>query len=142
MNKIDNIGKSDLIRMIIQKSPYKYYKYLLGHTQGLHEQGLIINPIFYYLYVFKWLAFTGEHAFIDWFKNMFKCLDANDDNFIDLAEWKVHNAAFGIPPGRAEDSFNAIDKDGDEKVTEDEFDTEYFHTMKNKLNSAILFGPL
>ena len=93
----------------------------------------------------NWLAFTGEHAFIDRFKNMFKCLDANDDNIIDLAEWKVHNAAFGIPPEHAEDSFNAIDRDGDGKITEDEFvnyHIEYFHTTENKLNSAILFGPL
>ena len=33
------------------------------------------------------------------FKNLFVCLDANGDNIIDINEWKMHNAAMGIPPG-------------------------------------------
>ena len=93
----------------------------------------------------RWLESAREGAFMDRFKGMFKCLDVNDDNFIDLAEWKFHNAAVGISPEHAEASFKAIDRDGDGKITEDEFVNyhfEYFYSTENKLNSAILFGPL
>ena len=104
---------------------------------GLVDHNVVLG---YEEFEHNWLAFTGKDAFVVRFKNMFKCLDAND-----LAEWKVHNAAFGIPPEHAEDSFKAIDRDCNGKITEDEFvnyHTEYFHTAENKLNSAILFGPL
>ena len=79
------------------------------------------------------------------FKNLFVCLDANGDNMIDINEWKMHNAAIGVPPGHAQDSFNAMDKDGDGKITMDEFvnyHVEYLFTTENKLNSVILYGPL
>ena len=79
------------------------------------------------------------------FKTMFVCLDANGDDIIDINEWKMHNAAMGIPPGYAQDSFNAMDKDGDGKITMDEFvnyHVEYLFTTENKLNSVILYGPL
>ena len=46
------------------------------------------------------------------FKSMFVCLDVNGDDIIDINEWTMHNAAMGIPPGYAQDSFNAMDKDG------------------------------
>ena len=79
------------------------------------------------------------------FKTIFECLDPNGDNIIDINEWEIHNAAMGIPPRYAQDSFNAMDKDGDEKITMDEFvnyQTEFLLTTENKLNSAILYGPL
>ena len=91
------------------------------------------------------LAFLCQNAFLERFRNLFRCLDANGDNCIDLTEWKLHNASMGIPPEHAENSFNAMDTDEDGKVTEDEFvsyHAEYFHTTENKLNSAILYGPL
>ena len=79
------------------------------------------------------------------FKSMFVCLDVNGDNIIDISEWKMHNAAMGIPPGYAQDSFNAMDKDGDERITMDEFvnyHAEFYLTTDNKLNSGIVYGPV
>ena len=38
-----------------------------------------------------------------------------------------------------------MDKDGGGKITKEEFldyNSEFFHTTENKLNSAILYGPL
>ena len=79
------------------------------------------------------------------FKPMFKCLDANDDGYISLTEWQFHNSALGISQEYSKNSFDAMDRDGDGKVKEDEFvdyHDEYYHTAENKLNSAILYGPL
>ena len=93
----------------------------------------------------RWFDSARESTFTGRFTAMFKCVDANDDKIIDLAEWKFHNAALRISPEHAQDSFNAIDRDGDGKITEDEFVNyhfEYFYSTENKLKSAILFGPL
>ena len=94
----------------------------------------------------RWQAtMAQDHNVNTLFKSMFVCLDISGDNIIDINEWKMHNAAMGIPPGYAQDSFNAMDKDGDEKITMDEFvnyHAEFFLTTDNKLNSAILYGPL
>ena len=119
----------------------KYYSTYCDKN-GLVDDSVVLS---YEEFVQRWLDSNLEGAFIDRFKGMFKFLDVNDDNFIDLAEWKFHNAAIGIPPEHAEDSFKAIDRDGDGKITEDEFVNyhfEYFYSTENKLNSAILFGPL
>ena len=83
--------------------------------------------------------------FLKLFERTFVSLDANGDRIIDINEWKVHNAAMGIPPDHAQSSFTAMDADGDGKITMNEFKTyyyEYFCTTENKLNSAILYGPL
>ena len=95
----------------------------------------------------RWQAMMAQDPDVNnmLFKSMFVCLDAKGDDIIDIDEWKMHNAAMGIPPGYAQDSFNAMDQDGDEKITMDEFvnyHAEFFFTTENKLNSAILFGPL
>ena len=95
----------------------------------------------------RWQATMAQDPDINniLFKTMFVCLDANGDDIIDINEWKMHNAAMGISSGYAQDSFNAIDQDGDEKITMDEFvnyHAEFFFTTENKLNSAILYGPL
>ena len=80
------------------------------------------------------------------FYDMFVCLDANGDGYISLEEWKVHSGAIGgVPPEHAEESFSAMDKNKNRKVTLDEFvayHSEFFYSTENKLNSAILFGPL
>ena len=80
------------------------------------------------------------------FYDMFVCLDANGDGYISLEEWKVHSGAFAeVTPEHAEESFNAMDLNRDGKVTMDEFvayHSEFFHSTENKLNSAIIFGPL
>ena len=76
---------------------------------------------------------------------MFYCLDGDGDGFISIAEWKFHYAAMGILLEYAQASFDAMDKDGDGKITMDEFlnyHIEYFCSAENELNSAILYGPL
>jgi Ca2+-binding EF-hand superfamily protein len=78
-------------------------------------------------------------------RDMFACLDVNGDGLIDLVEWKAHIMAMGISPEHAQKSFSAMDSDADGMVTEDEFvnyHVEFFCSTENKLNSAILYGPL
>ena len=79
------------------------------------------------------------------FKPMFECLDVNDDGYITLNEWQFHNSALGISQEQSKISFDAMDRDGDGRVTAEEFvdyRDEYYHTAENKLNSAVLYGPL
>ena len=79
------------------------------------------------------------------FKPMFECLDVNDDGYITLNEWQFHNSALGISQEQSKISFDAMDRDGDGRVTAEEFvdyHDEYYHTAENKLNSAVLYGPL
>ena len=62
-----------------------------------------------------------------------------------MDEWKVHISALGIAAEHAKKSFHAIDTDNDGKITMAEFvnyHIEYFQSSENKLNSAILYGPL
>ena len=93
----------------------------------------------------RWLEIIDEESFLAPFRGLFKCLDANGDNGIDMNEWKIHNVAMGIPPEHAQDSFNAIDVNKDGVISEEEFlnyHYEFFRSTENKLNSAILYGPL
>ena len=81
----------------------------------------------------------------EFFKEMFIVLDTDDNGVITFDEWKNHYMALGIPVEHAKDSFDAIDVDKDGKITKDEFvnyHAEFFFSTENKLNSAILYGPL
>ena len=94
----------------------------------------------------RWLANIvkyPEHN--DLFRSMFDNLDINGDGVISFSEWETHYVAMGISPEHARPSFDAMDANSDGKVTLDEFVNyhhEFFYTSENKLNSAILYGPL
>lgn len=93
----------------------------------------------------RWLSLMSRDNYQEMFKYMFICLDGDGDGFINSNEWKIHNASLGISAESATESFNAMDKDEDGKITMTEFvdyHCEFFFTTENKLNSAILFGPI
>ena len=75
----------------------------------------------------------------------FAGLDLNGNGYISLEEWTIHYKCLGIDPKHAKASFDAMDTDGDGKVSYDEYaaySMEYLFTIKNDLNSAIFYGPL
>ena len=79
------------------------------------------------------------------FRTMFSALDVNGDGVVSCDEWEMHYKCFGIDPKHAKASFEAMDTNGDGVISCEEFiayQVEYFTTTENKLNSAILYGPL
>jgi len=79
------------------------------------------------------------------FRTMFCGLDINGDGVVSIDEWELHYKCMGIDPKHAKASFEAMDTNGDGVVSCEEFlayHVEYFSTTENKLNSAILYGPL
>ena len=115
---------------------------LCGIT-GLNDASVKLS---YEEYERRWLAnivkYEERH---DLFRSMFDSLDVSGDGVISFSEWETHYAAMGISPEHARPSFDAIDANSDGKVTKDEFVNyhyEFFFTTENKLNSAILYGPL
>ena len=81
----------------------------------------------------------------DLFSGAFQMIDTNETGWLSLEEWENYYKAAGIDTKHAKESFNAMDKNGNGKVTKEEFiafNDEYFYTTENKLNSAILYGPL
>jgi len=79
------------------------------------------------------------------FQAMFNGLDINGDGVLSIKEWELHYKCMGIDPKYAKASFEAMDTNGDGVVSLEEFTAyhvEYFCTTENKLNSAILHGPL
>ena len=78
------------------------------------------------------------------YQHMFDILDVNGDGFISVKEWKAHILALGMSYEHGQQAFEAMDTNGDGKISMDEFveyHFEYFYTVENKLNSAILYGP-
>lgn len=76
---------------------------------------------------------------------MFRIIDTDDDRSISYNGWRDHYTANAIPVEYAQASFDAMDTNKDGRVTKEEFiqyHLEYFFSSENKLNSAILFGPL
>ena len=62
-----------------------------------------------------------------------------------MKEWELHYKCMGTDPKYAKASFEAMDTNGDGVVSFEEFTAyhvEFFTTNENKLNSAILHGPL
>ena len=79
------------------------------------------------------------------FSEMFSNLDLNGDGVVTFNEWSAHYQCMGIDTAHARASFEAMDANGDSKVTKAEFVNyhyQFFCTTENKLNSEILFGPL
>ena len=79
------------------------------------------------------------------FSGAFSMIDTNENGVISLKEWQDYYQAAGIDIKYAEDSFRAMDTNGNGVISKEEFvafNDEYFYTSENKLNSAILYGPL
>ena len=102
---------------------------------------------------FTYEEFKRRHAHVDnqlgttntIFRTMFNCLDINGDGVVSMNEWELHYKCMGIDPKHAKASFEAMDTNGDGVVSLEEFTAyhvEFFSTTENKLNSAILYGPL
>ena len=82
---------------------------------------------------------------IQLYSSMFDSIDANDDDFIDFAEWRIHCECLGIPVEHAKASFDAIDTNHDGLLSRKKFSDyhfEFFFTAEDKLRSSILYGPL
>ena len=97
----------------------------------------------------KWIAgmkkWVESGTIQDWFGSMFDVLDIDEDGFISFEEWTAHYHALSIDTAHARASFDALDVNHDQKIAKDEFvkyHIEYFLSVDNKMNSAILFGPL
>ena len=79
------------------------------------------------------------------FRTMFNGLDINGDGVVSMKEWELHYKCMGLDPKYAKASFEAMDTNGDGVVSLEEFvayNVEFYSSTENKLNSAILFGPL
>ena len=144
-------GDFDLVteryRKIAGKTPTKVDQLSESFSRYCDALGLVDESVqlSYEDFEERWKVMLANDMFQSNMKNMFTCLDANDDGTISLDEWIIHNAAIDISAEHAKESFRAMDTDGDGKISMDEFvdfHVEYFQTAENKLNSAILFGPL
>ena len=68
------------------------------------------------------------------FSDMFRNLDVSGDGVISFKEWSAHYQCIGVDTAHARASFDAMDKNGDGKVTEEEFvsyNYEYYYTAEN-----------
>ena len=79
------------------------------------------------------------------FRIAFDALDIDGDGVVSIKDWELHYKCMGIDPKHAKASFEAMDTNGDGVVSLEEFTAyhvEFFSSTDNKLNSAILYGPL
>lgn len=68
---------------------------------------------------------------------MFNNLDLNEDGVISFTEWTAHYQSLGIDTANARASFDAMDKNGDGKISKEEFVNyhyEFFFTTENNLS--------
>ena len=102
---------------------------------------------------FTYEEFKRRHAHVDIqlgttntiFRTMFNGLDINGNGVVSMKEWELHYKCMGLDPKYAKASFEAMDTNGDGVVSLEEFTAyhvEFFSSTENKLNSAILYGPL
>ena len=152
-NKSGTINRSDFELMIekckhtTERAKFESFSKNLLHfcdLCGLTDASVVQS---YKEFEEQWLANISQNKdmHLSMVYDLFQCLDVNGSSFIDLKEWTSHCDAMGVPAECAKESFNAIDKDNDGKITLDEFvayHAEFFYTTENKMNSAILFGPL
>lgn len=89
--------------------------------------------------------YTKDGKFDELINAKFDSYDLNCDGEIDFNEWRFHYESIGVPLQYAQASFDAVDRDHNGVISREEFlayHKEYFLSSENKLNSAILFGPL
>ncbi len=82
---------------------------------------------------------------LDAFADLFNLLDLNQDGDISFLEWQIYYRCIGADVALAKASFEAMDRNRDGTVSRDEFmdyHCEFLFSTENKLNSAILYGPL
>ena len=102
---------------------------------------------------FTYEEFKRRHANVDIqlgttntiFRTMFNGLDINGTGVLSMKEWELHYKCMGLDPKYAKASFEAMDTSGNGVVSLEEFTAyhvEFFSSTENKLNSAILYGPL
>ena len=98
----------------------RYSEQLFRHCDKI---GLVDDSVemTYEEYKQHWLAVTELGEYKKMFQIAFEILDINGDDVIRLEEWKAHSAAVRVPPEWVEATFDAIDKDGDGKITKKEF---------------------
>ena len=68
------------------------------------------------------------------FAELFRPLDTDDTGMISYDEWVKHFKAIGVDPKYARASFDAMDADGDGKVSKKEFvdyHYEFFYTNED-----------
>ena len=97
----------------------------------------------------KWISamkvLVGKGTIANMGASLFHILDIDGDGFISFEEWTVYYKISGIDTAHARASFDAMDSNHDQRVSEEEYvkyNMEYFFSNENKLNSAILYGPL
>ena len=85
----------------------------------------------------QWLASISKikDSHLSMFHDAFQCLNVDGSGFIYLKEWTSHCVAIRVPAECAKQSFNAMDKDNEGKITLDEFvayHAEFFYSYHRK----------